>query len=457
MWTAAWLLLALSRCICWLVPFCCSRSNGICSVRPMRKMSMHHRSTRIRAISWAIARCAIHNRCKPSTRSSPSENSPMQVVSVEFVQFRIIFTDFQPFAVARRIGSRPHLSSEPTYAHGVARSHFSINHDIDTQSIYGFDAINHRQPAFSMPDQDAIVRNFSRRTLCNNPYTLNSVATAPVNRRSYSNHNLSASLPQVPPPKPLRWFQIGSRDVSPPKPLRLFEIASLDSQLMSRKPLRWFESGSLESVHLGSCMEIFKEPTQPVQPIATKTRRKSSLFTPFQRQSLFVQAIKKNILTSNRLDSESETKPKEDAIDETITFVPDHHIDEVYECDDEIIHRSPCCAAFKWVVEFFDLDLLRDNIYLNLMIGMSISLFAEINFAILTPFILSDLDFDSSEIPLILSVIAIADLISRFFSPFVAEYFKWTTQMAYTVSLAMLIITRAGELLPSFDESYQKV
>lgn len=339
---------------------------------------------------------------------------------------------------------RPHLSSETTHGQSETRSHFSIDHDIDTQSIYGFDAIIHRQPSFAMPDQETIVRNFSRRTLCNNSFSLNTNA-ANINGRSYSHQNLSASQPQVPPPKPLRWFQIGSKDVPPPKPLRIFEITSTDSQVLPRRPLRWFESGSAESVHLGSSLEIFKEPTQPPTPITVSSRRKSSIFTPFRRQSLFVQALKKNIISSNRRDSE--TKPIEDVAEETITYVLDNAVDD--DIEDEIVHRSPCCAAFKWVVEFFDLDLLRDNIYLNLMIGMSISLFAEINFAILTPFILSDLNFGSNEIPLILSIIAIADLISRFFSPFVAEYFKWSTQMAYTISLAMLIITRAGEFLPS--------
>lgn len=262
-------------------------------------------------------------------------------------------------------------------------------------------------------------------------------------RLSCSNQNLSTSQSHVPPPKPLRWFETESMDEAPPKPPRTFETASIDSQLPPPKPLRWFESGSTESVHLGSSAEIFNEPTQSPHPITTKTQRTSSIFTPFRRQSLFVQALKKNIISSNRLEIESETKPKEDGLDETVTYLPENAVDD--GIDDEIVHRSPCCAAFKWMVEFFDLDLLRDNIYLNLMIGMSISLFAEINFAILTPFILYDLDFGTNEIPLILSVIAIADLIARFFSPFVADYFKWSTQMAYTISLAMLIITRAGD------------
>lgn len=340
----------------------------------------------------------------------------MQVVSKTF---EIDFLSHRPnvliqilyFPVVR---SRPHLSSETTYGYAETRSHFSIDHDIDTQSIYGFESIIHRQPSFAIPDQETIVRNFSRRTLCNNSFSLNPPAPN-LAGLSCSNQNVSVLQSQVPPPKPLRWF----------------------------------ESGSIESVHLGSSTEIFKEPAQPPPPppIITKSRRKSSIFTPFRRQSLFVQALKKNIISSNRLESESEPKPKEEIPEETVTYVPSVTVEE--DIDDEIVHRSPCCAAFKWAVEFFDLDLLRDNIYLNLMIGMSISLFAEINFAILTPFILSDLNFGTDEIPLILSIIAIADLISRFFSPFVADYFKWSTQLAYTISLAMLIITRAGEFLSS--------
>lgn len=321
--------------------------------------------------------------------------------------------NFQSFLVMRRGGSRPHLSSETTHGHPDTRSHFSIDHDIETQSIYGFDAIIHRQPSFAIPNQETIVRNFSRRTLCNNSFSLNP-HTVNMSGLSCSNQNLSVLQSQVPPPKPLRWF----------------------------------ETGSVESVHLGSSTEIFKEP---IQSNAVKTRRKSSIFTPFRRQSLFIQALKKNIMSSNRLDSEGETKPNEELAEGSITYLPDNGMDD--DIEDEIIRRSPCCAAFKWVVEFFELDLLRDNIYLSMMIGMAISLFAEINFAILTPFILSDLNFSSNEIPIILSVIAIADLVSRFFSPFVADYFKWSTQMAYTISLAMLIVTRAGEFPSSSQHS----
>lgn len=288
-------------------------------------------------------------------------------------------------------------SSAPFDDHPDRKSHFSIDHDVETQSIYGFDQMVHRNPSFALPNQEIIVRNFSRRTLCPNS-TQTNLFTSPG--LSCSNTNCSYII--ATPSKPLNWFE------------------------------------STESIHSDKPTNI--------------NMRKSFSFSPLHKQSAISNAFRKSSPSNimKRAETSVYTFAKYDNIQggcngdnvDCLTYVPIKSINK-----SETRMNSIIVSTFKWIVVYFDLDLLKDNIYLNLMIGMSISIFGEINFAILTPFILSDLKYSPNEIPLILSVIAVADLISRFFSPFVADYFKWSTRTAYLISLILLILTRTGKKL----------
>ncbi|XP_067641000.1 uncharacterized protein [Eurosta solidaginis] len=69
------------------------------------------------------------------------------------------------------------------------------------------------------------------------------------------------------------------------------------------------------------------------------------------------------------------------------------------------------------VIIFFDLDLLRDVTYVNLALGMTIINFVEVNFAILTPFILSDFKFTNTQIAFAMSSLGVCDVILRFLTP----------------------------------------
>lgn len=279
-------------------------------------------------------------------------------------------------------------------------SHFELSHDIDTQSIYGFDQIIHRQPSHNKIDPAIIARNFSKRTL----------NTIPQNEELIlMNQNVEVSDPPL---------QMG-------------------------KPLRWFESGSIGSIHLGSSLDIFDES---IHSMANLNRKKSSILEPFRRQS-------QNIIYALRLKSRRISNSCH-SIDENIKDMKKDQLmldnlnamlngDKSNSLNDiESQSNSCCCSIFRWFVRFFDLDLLRDNIYLNIMIGMAISIFAEINFAILTPFILSDLGYNSDEISIILFVMAIADLISRFCSPFIADKLNLSIRVSYLISLVLLVLTR---------------
>lgn len=297
-----------------------------------------------------------------------------------------------------------------------------LDHDIDAQSIYGFDQLAPvRNRTALLPDQISIARNFSRRTLCPNSFIL-PTQTSPMAMPTATSIGQSASQ-----------TTFGTNQLPPP----------------TGNKLRWYESGSLDSIHLGSSAEIFKEI--PAQPTSTGKRRRSSILAPFRRQSLIMHVLKKNILSSSpeqdddeagnerdrtahkdSQEEQAERKPLAVATTSTNSTIDEKH--------------SVCCQSLgRWLVRFFDLDLLRDKIYLNMMLGMSIAIFAEMNFAALTPFILSDLEYTNNEIASILSIIALADLIARFLSPFIADHFACSVRATFIASLLLMILTRSGK------------
>ena len=54
-------------------------------------------------------------------------------------------------------------------------------------------------------------------------------------------------------------------------------------------------------------------------------------------------------------------------------------------------HKVASCM--QKINEFFDLDLLRDGVYLNVIVGLSLYYVAESNFKLMTPFFLSNIGF----------------------------------------------------------------
>jgi hypothetical protein len=97
------------------------------------------------------------------------------------------------------------------------------------------------------------------------------------------------------------------------------------------------------------------------------------------------------------------------------------------------------------IVAFFDLGLLKDPIYVNLMLGMSLAICAELNFSLLTPFILSDRGFDTDHTAIIMSVIAGLDIVFRFLAPFFSDYYKIQSRVMYIIALILLLSSRTGE------------
>lgn len=107
-------------------------------------------------------------------------------------------------------------------------------------------------------------------------------------------------------------------------------------------------------------------------------------------------------------------------------------------------------SAFSpWLVSQFDLDLLTDKVFINIIIGMAIAAFSEINFSILTPFILSEMSYTNAQIASMMSALAIADIAARFGSPFLGDALHWSPRIMYMASLTLLIGTRMSLILVS--------
>ncbi|XP_014288980.1 monocarboxylate transporter 13 isoform X2 [Halyomorpha halys] len=96
------------------------------------------------------------------------------------------------------------------------------------------------------------------------------------------------------------------------------------------------------------------------------------------------------------------------------------------------------------IVKLFDLDLLQDPGYRIIWFGMSLAFTGEINFALMTPLILGDLGWSVGETATLMSSLAFADIIMRFFSPFIGDAVKLPAKQMYMISLVFLTITRSS-------------
>lgn len=58
------------------------------------------------------------------------------------------------------------------------------------------------------------------------------------------------------------------------------------------------------------------------------------------------------------------------------------------EIKNESITKKGCCELFKTITQLFEVDLLKNHSYLNVIFGLSLFNVAESNFKLMTPFFL---------------------------------------------------------------------
>ncbi|XP_046748817.1 uncharacterized protein LOC124412739 [Diprion similis] len=213
--------------------------------------------------------------------------------------------------------------------------------------------------------------------------------------------------------------------VNPAKRTYRRSVSQVDSSSTAATPVersdptyKWWSSGkSLDTINLGSSIKIFEGGKDD-------ERRASEAQALMQKKK--VETVHEE--EDDVEDDDQQTNPKEKDIKK---------------------EKSRISRMLHAVVVFFDFDLLRDPVYVSLMLGMSIAVFAELNFSILTPFILSDMSFDTEQIATVMSCIAVTDLIFRALAPFIGEFLNQTPRVMYLLSLITLIITRLSLFLAS--------
>jgi hypothetical protein len=120
---------------------------------------------------------------------------------------------------------------------------------------------------------------------------------------------------------------------------------------------------------------------------------------------------------------------------------------EIYnpEMSRPIKKKSHWRIFFDRLVKFFDLDLLKDPIYVNILVGLSLAVFAEINFSLLTAFILAEFGLNTDQIATFMSILGIADIIFRFLAPYIGQLMKLTARPMYVITLFLLMLSRFCE------------
>lgn len=102
---------------------------------------------------------------------------------------------------------------------------------------------------------------------------------------------------------------------------------------------------------------------------------------------------------------------------------------------------------FQKVSMFFDLDLLKDISYINLMVGVTIANFAELNYSILTPFVLAEYGFTKQQIALCMSLLGAMDISTRLFVPFIAGRIGWENKTFFLFGVLGMGLGRLCKLI----------
>ncbi|XP_049311454.1 uncharacterized protein LOC105233807 [Bactrocera dorsalis] len=120
-------------------------------------------------------------------------------------------------------------------------------------------------------------------------------------------------------------------------------------------------------------------------------------------------------------------------------LTPEKTLEEMLDEEEEARQRLP---FLQKVIIFFDLDLLRDFTYVNLAMGMTIINFVEINFAILTPFILSDFKFTNTQIAIAMSCLGVCDVILRFLTPLLTAKIPLSNKNFFIIGILGMCLGR---------------
>jgi MFS family permease len=102
----------------------------------------------------------------------------------------------------------------------------------------------------------------------------------------------------------------------------------------------------------------------------------------------------------------------------------------------------------KWLNESLDLALLKDPIYVNIVLGLSVSFASDTIFFTVFPFHLAQKPwpgFTDKEVALCLSITAGADAVARLILPALADRLRVGPRVAYLLGCFLCAVVRSSK------------
>ncbi|XP_031828547.1 monocarboxylate transporter 12-like isoform X2 [Nomia melanderi] len=109
----------------------------------------------------------------------------------------------------------------------------------------------------------------------------------------------------------------------------------------------------------------------------------------------------------------------------------------------EAKHKKKRESYLSKIKETLDLDLLKNGVYLNVIIGLSLYYVAESNFKLMTPFFLSSIGMSNVEVAFCLSITAFTDIIARIVLPTIFDRLGFKKRSVFWVFCFLVGIGRS--------------
>ncbi|CAH2092175.1 unnamed protein product [Euphydryas editha] len=190
------------------------------------------------------------------------------------------------------------------------------------------------------------------------------------------------------------------------------------------------------------------------QSYRTKHRRKSNNFN-YETEMLKEASLKLELYlkeTEDRYQTDK-FKPLINSSSEDNVFRDKNEEEEGDREEKEENREETVCNLTFWqkLCMFFDLDLLKDLTFINLMLGITLANFNELNFSLLTPFILRDFGMTKSQVAFYMSLLAGVDICVRFCIPFVAGKIGWDNKSFFLLGV---ILMATGRVVLAYCQDY---
>ncbi|KAG5882124.1 hypothetical protein JTB14_016887 [Gonioctena quinquepunctata] len=164
-----------------------------------------------------------------------------------------------------------------------------------------------------------------------------------------------------------------------------------------------------------------------------------------RKRSVISDAIYSFDVAGSSLIQSHRNKSKQSTHDLSEKWKSTKLLSEVLEHDTTNRERTTqpeILSTWKKISRFFDFELFKDPVYLNISVGITLANFVELNFSILTPIIMAEFNFVQNEIATFMSLLAATDIIVRFTIPFIADKIGWSNRIFFLIGVMSMAIGR---------------